>query len=1016
MRTQLPIRLPGRKWLIGLALAAFLFVCYLLAGYVLAPRLIRAEAARWAAGRPGLTLGLGTIKVDPLHLTLSVRDVALAARGRTLLSLAGLRLAVSPLSLLVRGYRISALDLEKPFVHVVIRADGSVNLAALASPGASAGPAPPVRIDDLRIDQGELIVTDRGRTPAAHVVLVPITLRLGDFRTQGASSGHFALAAHSPDGASLAWQGAVSMSPFEVGGALSLSGLKAGTLAQFLPSNLPVTVTAGTLSASTQYAVGYASRGLDVRLTAFDFSASDLGLHGNGALHGTIHVRDIEANTGELHLSGGEPASGSLAALGLSGVTVTGNGPARDQTVRLGRLSVSNASFDSGKRALSVSSLALTGLRLPVTRDPRGRLSLMRFLAPKAGGPAGQVGGADRAADAWHFALHQLAVTDARLSVQDQEVKPTAHLLVGPFSLRASGVSDDLKRAIPFRLRGRIDRRAFLALTGRIAPGTARGTLRFSLQRLPLRPFAPYLPAPSLELTSGVLATSGFAALAGGKPTRLTAVAQVSDLQVLDRASGGPLLGWRKLQLAGIDYRPGRLEIARARLAAPVGLITILPNRTLNLVALAPTHAAPGGPPSARHPTQEAAQAFAVRVRRLDIDDGSIVFADESIEPHFRAPIDALHGTIRNLATSPDAIAAVELAGQVIDQYSPVSVRGKLNLYGLGRDTNIRVAFDNIELPIFNPYSNFYAGYAIAEGKLSTRFHYRIVDRRLDADHHITVDQLQWGGPSGSKARVGWPIRLATALLKDRNGVIRINLPVTGSLDDPSFHIASIVWMMLGHLLEKVALAPFSLIGKLFAGAQKAQYIDFAPGSAALSPAAAAGLGALARALAERPALRVEIPAGPAGREDALALEDARIDALLLARARGTHPPSFQSLSVREQLRGLAALYRARLRQRPVYPAPTPSIAGKAPAKPGTPPPDRKRERDLAEIAWLRDALRETVRPSSGALAKLGLARAEHVQGALLTHGALDPKRVFLTTGESGTPSQGRVRVQLQLR
>ena len=357
----------------------------------------------------------------------------------------------------------------------------------------------------------------------------------------------------------------------------------------------------------------------------------------------------------------------------------------------------------------------------------------------------------------------------------------------------------------------------------------------------------------------------------------------------------------------------------------------------------------------------------------------------------------------------------------MIDRYSPVTVSGSFNPYGLGRSTDIRVAFHDIQLPIFDPYTDFYAGYAIARGTLSTRCHYRIVNRELEADHHIVVDQLQWGSPSGSKHRVGWPIRLATALLKDRAGVIRIDLPVTGSLSNPDFHIASIVWTMLRHVLEKAALAPFDLIGKLFAGAQKAQYIVFAPGSAAVAKGAGANLSALAHALAKRPGLRVDIPAGPAGPADALALENDRIDALALAHHRGAHTGSLSALSLRAQRGLLAALYRARLGKRPMYPAhlpvqPVPAAAPMTKTPAGTAPPDPQRVRRQGEIRWLREPLRATVRPTREALIALGLARARRVQDLLLAHHILGAHRVFLTSRESGTAWHGCVRLKLRLR
>ena len=105
-------------------------------------------------------------------------------------------------------------------------------------------------------------------------------------------------------------------------------------------------------------------------------------------------------------------------------------------------------------------------------------------------------------------------------------------------------------------------------------------------------------------------------------------------------------------------------------------------------------------------------------------------------------------------------------------------------------------------------------------------------------------------------------MKFATALLKDRNGVIELDVPVTGSIDDPKFRIGPIVWQVIKNLLVKAVTAPFALLGSLFAGAEEAQFVDFAPGSATLDPASAGRLAALSKSLVEKPAIKLDVPIG----------------------------------------------------------------------------------------------------------------------------------------------------------
>ena len=1018
------LRRVQRRWLTALAVVLVLFLGYLWAGYVLAPRLIRSEAMRWAHARPTVALTLGTIRVDPLHFTVTVHDVQLSAQGQPLASLQRLFVGLAPLSLLVGTYHLTALELDAPQLNLVIGATGKLNLAALSAAAPAkpenrkpTGPMPQIRIDALRIDQGQLSVTDLEHSPAAREHLAPITLRLVNFRSWGRTGGRFALQAASADGARLSWWGQITMAPLASSGALSLTDIPVISLARFLP-HLPVSARGGRLGLSAQYTLSTGAHGLDVGIAQLGITTTGLALDGGSLLQGAVRIEGISAAGGTVHL--GKALHASLAHLTFTHLQLQGTASAHGQDLSLQRLSLAQSSFDPHAHRITIGTLAMRGLRLPVQRGPHGRLALLNLL-PHAAAAHRQSAAQPAAATAnWHVQLGRLALRDAVIAVQDRSVTPAAHFALRVYSFDARRLSNNLARPVPFTVHAGIAPRGYLVLSGRVTPARTSAALWVSLSRLPLRPFVPYLPlARTAELHSGTFGTRGFAELVRGQLAHLEGRADVRHLRLIERGTGIGLFGWRALSVRGIAYRPGHLVVSDAQLTAPEGQIVILPNRTLNLAALVPPRAPAGKARPAGHPVRAGrrppAPALAALLERLEITDGSINFADESIEPNFHAPIDNLHGTITNVSTSKQAIAHIALGGQVIDQYSPVTVSGAFNPYGLGRNTDIRAAFKNIQLPIFDPYSDRYAGYAIAQGILSARFRYRIDNRRLDADHRVEIDQLQWGGPSASKQSVGWPIRLATALLKDRNGVIRIHLPVTGSLSNPDFHIASIVWTMLVHLLEKAALAPFSLIGHLFAGAAQAQYIAFRPGSAALPHAAGASLAALSHALAARPALRVEIPAGPATAADALALENQRIEALALAHLRHAPPGRFAALPAREQRRALAALFRARLHRRPAYPAPpSGATASKSAAKPSA--AAQQLTQIHREIRWLRAQLRPTVHLAPGALVTLGLARAQVVQNALLAAGTLSPKRVFITTLQSGQPWHDRVRLQLRLQ
>ena len=136
---------------------------------------------------------------------------------------------------------------------------------------------------------------------------------------------------------------------------------------------------------------------------------------------------------------------------------------------------------------------------------------------------------------------------------------------------------------------------------------------------------------------------------------------------------------------------------------------------------------------------------------------------------------------------------------------------------------------------------------------------------KLTAENHIFIDQLTFGDHVDSPDATNLPIRLAVSLLKNSKGQIDVRIPISGSLSDPQFSIGSIILGAFMNLIVKAATAPFSLLASAFgsvtgSGApQDLAYIEFAPGYSTLTPESQQKLDTVAKALADRTALKLNI-------------------------------------------------------------------------------------------------------------------------------------------------------------
>ena len=1022
---------PSRKWVWGAAAAAALLAAYLLAGFLLVPVLIRSEATAWVRTKLNKQIAIGEIRFNPILFRADISDVAIQDRGRPMVALGHLRVRFSILSLFESAYYFGEIRLDKPFVGATVRTDGLLNLSELIPKSHSNAPNPTVRIGTFAISNGTVVFTDDNLPGRPSKTLSPIAFTLNDFETNSAEGGLFTLKAESDNHERFAFNGTVSISPISSRGHIAIDSLRSATIQKFAGDTSPVALTSGLVGVNTNYSIAYDKGRLKLDMGASDFSLAGLGLRSEkGAIQSAVKIEKVSAHLHALAFAGASGAvqklSAALTRLSVHGMDVSPLAGSPDQRITLRDVTLGDARFDYGARRLDLGSLTLAGASVPIRREASGAISLIGLTPAKlASGNAPAAQGAP-----WNIRLGTLVLDRAAIGIEDDTTTPKTSFAIAPLNLTATGLASDLSTPANVRFDARLNDAASLQGSGTVVASDRAADFTLALANLPLRAFAAYVHLPDLDIRSGTLGVAGSLHVPGGgnpMALRFNGDANINDFNLRQLSSNSPLFAWKSFSLKGIAYGPDGAAIDRGNLVRPFGRIAILRNRTFNYLALtnpkaaarpetAPAQAqdvaaAETTPASVKPASAPKRPALKFVMKRLDIGQGTMSFADYSITPNFQAQIGALQGDILNISDKPHDITSIDLKGHVIDRFSPVTIKGSMDVFGYDRQTNLHVLFSNIELPIFNPYAGTYAGYAISKGKLTTELTYKIVDRGLTADHHIVIDQLEWGQATDTKQRVPFPVRLATALLKDSHGVIDLDVPVTGSLDDPKFRLGPIIWQVIGNILEKAVTAPFRLIGALFAGAEQAQYVDFTPGSASLPPGSANALGALAKALVERPALKLDIPAG-AGKEDADGIADARIDALLIGKETSDAAAAVAALDQGEQHDRLEHLYRKKIGKRPAYPEFSPdTLQAVAKDQPKLSDDDR---RTIAEAQWLRAQLRTAFAPSGTELAALGTARATAIRTALLADGKVDPARVFVVNDLKAAPADGHSRLELK--
>ncbi|WP_050479463.1 DUF748 domain-containing protein [Herbaspirillum rhizosphaerae] len=638
----------------------------------------------------------------------------------------------------------------------------------------------------------------------------------------------------------------------------------------------------------------------------------------NGALSGKVSGQT------EVQVAGGQVKLGKLG-VEVSDLKLASKAKSAASVIGAKTIALDNASIDLQARKAEADTFRIAGLNGDLRRDAKGVLNLQDLLATSAasGKPAAATDASAKTdapakattpaasnTAAWQAKLHSLAITDSTIAYEDGGTTPPQKLRAEGINLKVDNLSSQLDQTTRISLQTKLNKNGKLNVTGQAAPQLKTIDLALDAQNLPIAPFQTYFTDYlNVTLTSGTLSTKGKLALTPPVNKQTLALqyngsASLNNFRVLDKLTSSDFLRWRVLNLQGINAKiDGKPVVSLEKIALsdfyarailsdqgklnlqdivvskdqPPSSVTTpasADDKPSTTVAKTTTSTAPVTP-AAPDPN-----APVIRIGQTVLQGGNINFTDNFVKPNYTANMTGMGGTIGSIASDKPAPATIDLRGK-IDNDAPLQISGALNPLFKPMFLDVKASANGVQLPRLTPYSAKYAGYPITKGKLSMDVQYKIENDKLVAQNDVRIEQLTFGdhvdGPNVTKL----PVMLAVSLLKDRNGTINLNLPISGSLSDPQFSIGGIIMRVFVNLIVKAVTSPFALISSMFGGdsAGELSYIEFEPGSSELTDDIRKKLDTLGYALHQRPALKIDVM----GRADP-AVDDAGLRQELLNR------------------------------------------------------------------------------------------------------------------------------------
>ncbi len=983
---------------------------YSIFGFVLIPSLIKWKLPELIQQETGRNIKLENIYLNPFLLSASLKGFQIQElNGQVFASFDYFNIEINVLQSIKQSALVfDKVWLNKLFVRIAKQKDGGFNFNNLLKTPKAAKKTNepdklfPLVISILSLTDGTMIFEDPSLAKPLKEDILPINLEIENFSTHADQKSRITFSMTLNSGGQLEWTGEMGINPLHTFGKIKFNDIKLEGISELiLQDKIPLDLK-GTATFEADYAVNDTKIGLEFSADNAELELHDINLTGLAPNKVSIKIPSLvlKSNYKALYANHALNFSSSQGQLDIKAFELYET-EQHKMLAQIPSLVMRGVDVNSSRQELGIDSFTFNNANINAWLTQEGIINYQAlFLNTSSTNPnipaQTQVQLPEPTKAPWTIHVNNLNLVNLGIKFEDKSLKIPASFDLKPINFKLSKFSTEKNAKFPFQLSVGINKKGLIHLNGDtvIEPLNIQSTI--DAQTIALEDFQSYVDQfARLDIIDGNLNINGQASLSRTESNTLgikfNGDSGVSDLITRDRILNKDLVKWKKLTLKDmdIDLLWNRYFAKELIIDKPYARVVIRKDKTINFADIFVTNGSKSGKSvktSTGKPDPEQTRPY-FKLDKFQLTDGSSDFSDLSLILPFAAEIENLDGSADGISSDQKSEIKINLKGNTYD-FSPVDIQGSISPY-LG-NYNVKMNFQGMSMPFISPYMAQFAGYKIEKGKLNLGLEYNLVDKNLTASNHILMDQFELGEKVENPNAVSLPLELTIALLKDSNGKIKIDFPITGSLENPEFSIGSLIGNALLNVLSKIVTSPFSSILSMIGSEEDLSTVSFAAGDATLNQQQTNELESLSKALKDRPDLSLEIKGAAYQELDWPAmLEVAVMDQLKKSKAAELNKSGgkitraeYIDLSVDDYIRLLAKELSDK------FPALTEqSILG-------TPKLITPKEGDIYEIA--KQKLFSTLKPDQERLNHLASERAQAIAKLIVQKSGIENDRVFL--------------------
>jgi hypothetical protein len=196
------------------------------------------------------------------------------------------------------------------------------------------------------------------------------------------------------------------------------------------------------------------------------------------------------------------------------------------------------------------------------------------------------------------------------------------------------------------------------------------------------------------------------------------------------------------------------------------------------------------------------------KINKLAIYKGDVIYNDFSLNEKFSLEANSLYVVADSVNNDLKRVKFTLKSG--IKPYGHIAVNLSINPKD-SSDFDMQYHVQKLPATLFNPYMIKYTSFPLDRGTIDLNGSWSVRNGKIQSNNHMLLVDPRVNMRLKNKNFSWLPMRLVMFFTRENGNVIDYEIPITGNLKNPKFHLKDVLFHILGNIFVKPATTPYRI-------------------------------------------------------------------------------------------------------------------------------------------------------------------------------------------------------------